>query len=165
MGNIDLLVDRIKDAVGPNLDDQKDLRDKLLAGSPFTLRDMCVLSCSFLYPPIDMSANLLLLFCPTTVLFSLNSECAPFRYEQFQNILKMGPLNKVMEAIPGFSQMLKQTGGSGKDFDSGQKIRSYITMMDSMTDAELDDNRVRFCLFLSLSHFIFRRSYMRLLFG
>jgi hypothetical protein len=64
------------------------------------------------------------------------------RYEQFQNILKMGPLNKVMEAIPGFSQMLKQTGGSGKDFDSGQKIRSYITMMDSMTDAELDDNRV-----------------------
>jgi signal recognition particle subunit SRP54 len=103
MGNIDLLVDRIKDAVGPNIDDQKDLRDKLLAGSPFTLRDM---------------------------------------YEQFQNILKMGPLNKVMEAIPGFSQMLKQTGGSGKDFDSGQKIRSYITMMDSMTDDELDDNRV-----------------------
>ena len=33
-------------------------------------------------------------------------------YEQFENILKMGPLNKVMEMIPGFSNLLKQTGGA-----------------------------------------------------
>ncbi len=54
MGNIDALVDRIKDAV-PNPENQTEMLARLQQGV-FTLRDM---------------------------------------YEQFQNIMKMGPLNKV----------------------------------------------------------------------
>jgi len=61
-------------------------------------------------------------------------------YEQFENILKMGPLNKVMEMIPGFSNLLKQTGGA--NVDSGQKIKNFMVIMDSMTDDELDNNNV-----------------------
>jgi len=59
--------------------------------------------------------------------------------EQFQNILKMGPINKVMEMVPGLSQLIKQTGAQ---VDSGQKIKNYMTIMDSMTDDELDNNKL-----------------------
>jgi predicted transcriptional regulator len=59
-------------------------------------------------------------------------------YEQFSNILKMGPLNKVMEMLPGMGSILKE--GAGRD--SSQKIKSYMTIMDSMTDEELDDSKV-----------------------
>ena len=51
-------------------------------------------------------------------------------YEQFQNILKMGPLNKVMEMLPGMSNILKE--GAGRD--SSRKVKNYMTIMDSMTD-------------------------------
>ncbi len=51
-------------------------------------------------------------------------------YEQFQNVLKMGPLNKVMEMLPGMGNLLKE--GAGRD--SSKKIKSYMTIMDSMTD-------------------------------
>lgn len=54
-------------------------------------------------------------------------------YDQFANILKMGPLNKVMENLPGMSNLLKQ--GNLKGLDSNQKIKVYMTIMDSMTDA------------------------------
>jgi len=99
MGDIEGLVDKIKEAV-PSMEDQNKLMQKISEGN-FTLRDM---------------------------------------YEQFQNILKMGPLNKVMEMIPGFAQLLKQAPGS-QNVDSGQKIKTYLVMMDSMTDDELDENR------------------------
>jgi len=59
-------------------------------------------------------------------------------YEQFQSIMKMGPLNKVMEMIPGFSNLLKQ---AGSNVDSSVKLKIYMTIMDSMTDEELDDSR------------------------
>ena len=42
-------------------------------------------------------------------------------YDQFANILKMGPLNKVMENLPGMSNLLKQ--GNLKGLDSNQKIK------------------------------------------
>eukprot|EP01098_Paradermamoeba_levis_P010183 TRINITY_DN4278_c0_g1_i1.p1 TRINITY_DN4278_c0_g1~~TRINITY_DN4278_c0_g1_i1.p1 ORF type:complete len:485 (-),score=171.84 TRINITY_DN4278_c0_g1_i1:53-1507(-) len=58
-------------------------------------------------------------------------------YEQFQNILKMGPLGKVMEMIPGFSNLIKNAPG----IDSGSKIKVYMTIMDSMNDEELDESR------------------------
>jgi signal recognition particle subunit SRP54 len=61
-------------------------------------------------------------------------------YDQFENIMKMGPLNKVMENLPGMSNLLKQ--GNLKGLDSNQKVKVYMTVMDSMTDAELDDPRV-----------------------
>jgi len=58
-------------------------------------------------------------------------------YEQFQSMLKMGPLDQVIGMLPmdtGLNQLLKGAKG-----DAGhQKIKSYMTIMDSMTDEELD---------------------------
>ena len=49
--------------------------------------------------------------------------------EQFQAVLKMGPLGNIMNQFPGMS---------GLDFhDSGQRIKKWMTMMDSMTESEL----------------------------
>eukprot|EP01104_Vermistella_antarctica_P002144 TRINITY_DN122_c0_g1_i1.p1 TRINITY_DN122_c0_g1~~TRINITY_DN122_c0_g1_i1.p1 ORF type:complete len:493 (-),score=165.18 TRINITY_DN122_c0_g1_i1:41-1519(-) len=61
-------------------------------------------------------------------------------YEQFQYILKMGPISQVMDMIPGMSQMMKQLGGAGGD--SNAKLKSFMTIMDSMTDQELDDSKL-----------------------
>jgi signal recognition particle subunit SRP54 len=61
-------------------------------------------------------------------------------YDQFANILKMGPLSKVMENMPGMGQLLKQ--GNMKGMDSNQKVKAMMTIMDSMTDQELDDPKV-----------------------
>jgi signal recognition particle subunit SRP54 len=62
-------------------------------------------------------------------------------YDQFQNILKMGPLDQVIDMLPmdtGLHQLLKGSKG-----ESGhQKIKSYMTIMDSMTDEELDIPKV-----------------------
>jgi signal recognition particle subunit SRP54 len=62
-------------------------------------------------------------------------------YEQFQNMLKMGPLDQVIGMLPmetGLNQLLKGAKG-----ESGhQKIKSYMTIMDSMTDEELDIPKV-----------------------
>jgi len=58
--------------------------------------------------------------------------------EQFFNMLKMGPLNKVMEMLPGpWASMM-----AGKGDQGGEKVKSYITIMDSMTDQELDNPKV-----------------------
>jgi len=59
-------------------------------------------------------------------------------YEQFQNVLKMGPINKVIEMLPGMGNLLKQAPG----VDSNMKIKILMTIMDSMTDKELDDSKV-----------------------
>jgi signal recognition particle subunit SRP54 len=55
-------------------------------------------------------------------------------YEQLGNIMKMGPLNKVMEMMPGMSNIMPQLKGN----DGNQKIKIMMTIMDSMTDDELD---------------------------
>ena len=53
--------------------------------------------------------------------------------EQFQAVLKMGPLSNIMNQFPGMS---------GLDFhDSGLRIRKWLTMMDSMTDGELNETK------------------------
>ncbi|KAH7446888.1 hypothetical protein KP509_01G080500 [Ceratopteris richardii] len=56
-------------------------------------------------------------------------------YEQFQNILKLGPLNQVFSMIPGFSTELMP---KGREKESQARIKKFMTMMDSMTNAELD---------------------------
>ncbi|CAM6101942.1 unnamed protein product [Calypogeia fissa] len=56
-------------------------------------------------------------------------------YEQFQNILNMGPLSQVMSMIPGFSAELMP---QGREKESQTKIKKFMTMMDSMTNEELD---------------------------
>jgi signal recognition particle subunit SRP54 len=51
-------------------------------------------------------------------------------YEQFENIMKMGPINKVIDMIPGLAQMIPK----GKEAESQQRFKRFMTMMDSMTD-------------------------------
>merc|ERR1712093_101552 len=54
--------------------------------------------------------------------------------DQFANVLKMGPLDKMMEMLPGFSGMMPK----GQEKQSEARIKGYMTMMDSMTNDELD---------------------------
>jgi len=56
-------------------------------------------------------------------------------YEQFQNLLKMGPIGQVFSMLPGFSSELMP---KGHEKEGQAKIKRYMTIMDSMTDAELD---------------------------
>ncbi|XP_066586009.1 signal recognition particle subunit SRP54 [Prorops nasuta] len=57
-------------------------------------------------------------------------------YEQFQNIMKMGPFSQLMGMIPGFSQELMS---KGTEQESMARLKRLMTIMDSMNDAELDN--------------------------
>uniref|UniRef100_A0A7S0ZHG9 Signal recognition particle 54 kDa protein n=1 Tax=Timspurckia oligopyrenoides TaxID=708627 RepID=A0A7S0ZHG9_9RHOD len=61
-------------------------------------------------------------------------------YDQFQNISKLGPLGKVMGMIPGMSEMIPK----GKEDEGAARIGKFCVMMDSMTDDELDNQKVVF---------------------
>lgn len=52
-------------------------------------------------------------------------------YEQLTNLMKMGPLNKVLEMMPGMGQLSAMMKGTGHD--SSAKLKSMLTIMDSMT--------------------------------
>ena len=54
--------------------------------------------------------------------------------EQMQNITKLGPLDRVMNMIPGMSNLMPQ--GTGQD--SSKHLKRMMVLMNSMTDAELD---------------------------
>uniref|UniRef100_A0A0C9QP52 Signal recognition particle 54 kDa protein n=1 Tax=Wollemia nobilis TaxID=56998 RepID=A0A0C9QP52_9CONI len=58
-------------------------------------------------------------------------------YEQFQNILQMGPLGQVFSMIPGFSAELMP---KGQEKESQSRIKKFMTIMDSMTNDELDSS-------------------------
>jgi len=62
-------------------------------------------------------------------------------YEQFQNIMKLGPISQVMGMIPGLSSVFGGAGGGGavSDQESGKRLKRLMTIMDSMNDKELDD--------------------------
>lgn len=53
-------------------------------------------------------------------------------YKQFQNVMRVGPMNKMME-IPGMPAHLQ----SGDD-ENKRRLKIFMYIMDSMTDAELD---------------------------
>jgi len=53
--------------------------------------------------------------------------------EQMQATMKMGPMDKVMQMIPGFSNMQIPDG-----MDPSSKLKNFINIMDSMTNEELD---------------------------
>ncbi|XP_070577291.1 signal recognition particle subunit SRP54 [Ptychodera flava] len=56
-------------------------------------------------------------------------------YEQFQNIMKMGPFSQIMSLIPGFgSDFLSK----GNEQESMARLKRLMTIMDSMNDEELD---------------------------
>ncbi|XP_021745775.1 signal recognition particle 54 kDa protein 2-like isoform X2 [Chenopodium quinoa] len=56
-------------------------------------------------------------------------------YEQLQNILNMGPISQVLSMFPGFTCELMP---KAQDKDAQAKIKRYMTILDSMTDNELD---------------------------
>lgn len=58
-------------------------------------------------------------------------------YDQFQNILNMGPLKEVFSMLPGISAEMMP---KGHEKESQAKIERYMTMMDSMTNDELDSS-------------------------
>eukprot|EP01059_Diplonema_ambulator_P002513 TRINITY_DN12129_c0_g1_i1.p1 TRINITY_DN12129_c0_g1~~TRINITY_DN12129_c0_g1_i1.p1 ORF type:complete len:511 (+),score=155.68 TRINITY_DN12129_c0_g1_i1:67-1599(+) len=58
-------------------------------------------------------------------------------YEHLQNMMKMGPMGKIMEMLPGMGQQMF----SGEH--STKRLKVYMTIMDSMTDKELDADNVK----------------------
>ena len=56
-------------------------------------------------------------------------------YEQFQNIMKMGPFGQIMGMIPGFGQDFIS---KGSEQESMARLKRLMTMMDSMNEGELD---------------------------
>lgn len=56
-------------------------------------------------------------------------------YEQFQNIMRMGPINQIMGMIPGFSTEFLTKGG---ERESAARLKRMMCIMDSMNDKELD---------------------------
>ena len=56
-------------------------------------------------------------------------------YEQFQNIMKMGPFGQIMGMIPGFSQDFMT---KGSEQESMARLKRLMTIMDSMNEGELD---------------------------
>jgi signal recognition particle subunit SRP54 len=57
-------------------------------------------------------------------------------YSQFQRVMNMGPLNKVMGMMPGMPDYLIPKTGDGDE--STNRLKKFLFMMDSMTAAELD---------------------------
>nr|ACO10935.1 Signal recognition particle 54 kDa protein [Caligus rogercresseyi] len=57
-------------------------------------------------------------------------------YEQFLNVMKMGPFSQILSMVPGFSQSFM---AKGSEQQSQAKLKKMITIMDSMNDKELDD--------------------------
>jgi len=59
--------------------------------------------------------------------------------DQFQTIMGMGSLGKIMGMIPG----LKNLMGDGREEQSQARMKRFMTILDSMTNKELDgDNSV-----------------------
>ena len=54
--------------------------------------------------------------------------------DQYTSVMKMGPLDKVVNMIPGMSNLMPE----GSEKEASKKMKKYLCMMDSMTDAELD---------------------------
>jgi signal recognition particle subunit SRP54 len=56
-------------------------------------------------------------------------------YEQFQNIMKMGPFGQIMGMIPGFgTEFISKSG----EQESQARLKKMMCIMDSMNDNELD---------------------------
>ena len=53
------------------------------------------------------------------------------RYEQFTNVMKMGPFSQIMGMIPGFSQDFMT---KGCEQESQARLKKLMTIMDSMND-------------------------------
>lgn len=54
--------------------------------------------------------------------------------DQYTSVMKMGPLDKVINMIPGMSDLMPE----GSEKEASKKIKKFLCIMDSMTDGELD---------------------------
>ena len=54
--------------------------------------------------------------------------------DQYTSIMKMGPLDKVINMIPGMSNIMPEGG----EKEAAKKMKRFLCIMDSMTDGELD---------------------------
>ena len=64
-------------------------------------------------------------------------------YEQLENLLKIGPLGKVMEMMPGMSHIMPHLKGN----EGNQRIKIMLNILDSMTDEGTIDEKKKFkCL-------------------
>lgn len=54
-------------------------------------------------------------------------------YKQFQNVMRVGPMNKMMGMVPGMPNYLQSSDDANK-----RRLKKFMYMMDSMTDAEMD---------------------------
>jgi signal recognition particle subunit SRP54 len=61
--------------------------------------------------------------------------CLRDMYNQFQKVLSMGSMQKLMGMMPGMPDYLIPKGG---DQEATGRLKKFMYMMDSMTDAELD---------------------------
>ncbi|GAX73630.1 hypothetical protein CEUSTIGMA_g1081.t1 [Chlamydomonas eustigma] len=60
--------------------------------------------------------------------------------DMFESVLEMGPMSQMMSMIPGFnSDLLPQ----GNDKNSQLMIKRYITIIESMTEKELDSTNIK----------------------
>jgi signal recognition particle subunit SRP54 len=66
-------------------------------------------------------------------------------YEQFQNIMKMGPFGQIMNMIPGFPPDFMSKGG---EQESMSRLKKMMTVMDSMSD----DGITTSCRFARFPH-------------
>lgn len=57
-------------------------------------------------------------------------------YEQFQTIMSLGPLGKVMGMFPGMPPEFAQMS----DAEGGNRLKRFMCIMDSMTEGELDSD-------------------------
>lgn len=55
--------------------------------------------------------------------------------DQFSSVMQMGPLNQVVGMIPGFNANMIP---KGQEKESSDRIKKFLTLMDSMTKKELD---------------------------
>jgi len=60
--------------------------------------------------------------------------------DQFENIGKLGPLSSVMTMLPHMQNLLP----AGKGKEGEERVKQFMVIMDSMTDAELDNPKIQF---------------------
>lgn len=72
-------------------------------------------------------------------------------YKQFQSVMKLGPMDKIMGMIPGMPQYLIPENGSGDNSESTLRLRKFMYMMDSMNNAEVSTiNLCQFALSINM---------------
>ncbi|KAK5577613.1 hypothetical protein RB653_002556 [Dictyostelium firmibasis] len=56
--------------------------------------------------------------------------------QQFQQIMQLGPIDKLVQMIPGMNQLPQLQGNEG-----GLKLKAYINILDSLSEKELDGKK------------------------